>query len=380
MKKKSFFTVLLTSTLVSVIVLIVYIQFFDNKDLFIRSILEQDNNRIPAKNVAMNFSDKLVDFTEAADKSIHAVVHIKTKINQDYYSNPLTDFFFGTAPKHYRQIMPLSSGSGVIISEDGYIVTNYHVIRNAEIIDVTFNDKRKYQAKVIGYDTMTDIALLKIDETGLPFLSYGDSDKLKIGQWVLAIGNPFNLTSTVTAGIVSAKARDINIISNYGIEAFIQTDAAVNPGNSGGALVDITGKLVGINAAIASNTGSYTGYSFAIPINIVKKVVSDIIKYGEVRRAFLGASIVDLNADIAKYLGVSKTEGVYIYDINANGAAERAGLKTGDIIESINGIKINSLPELQEQLAKYHPGDKINIIVLRKSKKIALTVTLKNSF
>ncbi len=380
MKKKSFFITVLISISASILMLVVYINFFDNKNELIKAILDQGSEQIPTKNVSLNLSNNLVDFTKAAEKSLHAVVHIKTKINQQYYSNPLYDFFFGTQPKQYNQVMPLASGSGVIVSQDGYIVTNYHVIKNAEIIDVTLNDKRKYQAKVVGFDEMTDVALLKIDADKLPFLPYGNSDNLKIGQWVLAIGNPFNLTSTVTAGIVSAKARDINIMSKYGIEAFIQTDAAVNPGNSGGALVNTNGELVGINTAIASNTGSYTGYSFAIPVNIVKKVVADLIKYGKVQRAFLGASIIDLNADIAKYLGVSKTEGVYIYDISPNGAAERAGLKKGDIIEEINGVKVNSLPQLQEQLAIYSPKDEINIIVLRNSKKIAFTLKLSESF
>ena len=380
MKRKTFFIALLTSIFASMLILVIYLNFFDNKNAFLKAVLEQEGEQVPVKNVALNLSDNLVDFTKAAEKSVHAVVHIKTKFNQQYYSNPLSDFFFGTQPKRYNQIMPLASGSGVIVSEDGYVVTNYHVIRDADVIEVTLNDKRKYKAKVVGFDKMTDVALLKIDEDKLPFLLYGNSDNLKVGQWVLAIGNPFNLTSTVTAGIVSAKARDINIMSKYGIEAFIQTDAAVNPGNSGGALVNTNGELVGINTAIASNTGSYTGYSFAIPVNIVKKVVSDLIKYGKVQRAFIGASIVDLNADVAKYLGISKTEGVYIYDVNPQGAAEKAGLKKGDIIVQINGLKINSLPQLQEQLAKYHPGDEINIIALRQNKKIAFTLKLTESF
>ncbi len=380
MKKKNILITALISLSTSILILVVYLHFFDNKDELIKSIVEQNDEITPARNVALYSPDTKIDFTEAAEKSIHAVVHIKTKFNQQYYSNPMYDFFFGTQPRQYNQITPLASGSGVIISPDGYIVTNYHVIKNADIIEVTLNDKRKFQTKVIGYDEMTDIALLKIDEKNLSYLRYGNSDKIKVGQWVLAIGNPFNLTSTVTAGIISAKARDINIMSRYGIEAFIQTDAAVNPGNSGGALVNTAGELVGINTAIASNTGSYTGYSFAIPVNIVKKVVDDLIKYGKVQRAFLGASIVDLNADIAKYLGISKTEGVYIYEINPQGAAKKAGLRKGDIIESINGIEINSLPQLQEQLAKYHPDDEINIIALRSNKKIAFSLKLMNSF
>ncbi len=380
MKKKTFFLSALISMTVSILILIVYVNFFDNRNKFLKSILELKNDRIPVQNVSIISDDRLLDFTEAAERSIHAVVHIKTKINQQYYSNPFSDFFFGTQPRQYNQITPLASGSGVIVSDDGYIVTNYHVIRDASIIDVMLNDKREYEAKVIGYDEMTDIALLKIDEKGLPFLLYGNSDNIKIGQWVLAIGNPFNLTSTVTAGIVSAKARNINIISKYGIEAFIQTDAAVNPGNSGGALVNTDGELVGINTAIASNTGSYAGYSFAIPVNIVKKVIADLIKYGKVQRAFIGASIVDLDADISKYLNISQTEGVYIYDVNPDGAAGKAGIKKGDIISSINGEKIKSLPQLQEQLAKYRPNDVIDIIVLRNNKSISYKVKLDDNF
>jgi len=379
MKKKTFFLTALISLSVSILMFVVYINFFDDRNELLKSVLEQENEKIPSKDVSI-ISNNTLDFTEAAEKSIHAVVHIKTKINQQYSSNPFSDFFFGTQPKQYNQITPLASGSGVIVSDDGYIVTNYHVIRDASIIDVTLNDKREYKAKVIGYDKMTDVALLKIDEKGLPFLLYGNSDNLKVGQWVLAIGNPFNLTSTVTAGIVSAKARNINIMSKYGIEAFIQTDAAVNPGNSGGALVNTAGELVGINTAIASNTGSYTGYSFAIPVNIVKKVVADLIKYGKVQRAFIGASIIDLNADIAKYLNISQTEGAYVYDVNPDGAAGKAGIKKGDIITSLNGHKIMSLPQLQEQLAKYRPNDVINLIVLRNEKSIPYKVKLMENF
>jgi len=375
MKTKHIIPVALISVVISVSSIITYNYFFNDKNFLLKGMMEQLGNQVPAHQVAYYGLSSNVDFTKAAEKSVQAVVHIKTKINQQYYSNPIYDFFFGTTPQHYSQITPLASGSGVIISPDGYIVTNYHVIKDADIIEVTLNDKRKYTPRIIGYDQMTDVALLKVDGKNLPFLPFGNSDNLKVGEWVLAIGNPFNLTSTVTAGIVSAKARDINIMSRYGIGAFIQTDAAVNPGNSGGALVDTKGNLVGINTAIASNTGSYTGYSFAIPVNIVKKAVGDLIKYGKVKRAFIGASIIDLNADIANYLGLHQSEGVYIYELIPHGAAEKAGLKKGDIIEKINGIKINTLPQLQEQLAKYNPNDKINIEVLR-GKNVA-TYTLQ---
>ena len=382
MKKKTIALVFFSAILGGFVAIAAYFHFFSPDKQILNEILTarlaQGNNG-SVKYVSLGQSS-LPDFTEAAAKTVHAVVHIKTKFTEEYMSNPIYDFFFGVQPRRYQQTVPLSSGSGVIVSPNGYIVTNYHVIRNADVIEVTLNDKRKFKAKVVGVDKMTDLALLKIDADNLPFLEYGDSDKLKVGEWVLAVGNPFNLTSTVTAGIVSAKARSLSLMSRFGIEAYIQTDAAVNPGNSGGALVNTKGELVGINAAIASNTGSYTGYSFAIPVNIVKKVVADLIKYGKVQRAFIGASIVDLNADIAKYLGVNKTEGVYIYEVNPKGAAAEAGIKAGDIITKVNDIDIKSLPELQEQLAKYRPGDIVNITVLRDGKPHKFEVKLKNVY
>jgi serine protease Do len=382
MKKKTVAIAFLSAVLGGFVAVATYFHFFSPDKQILNEILTsrlvQGNNGV-AKYVSLGESS-LPDFTEAAEKTVHAVVHIKTKFTEEYMSNPIYDFFFGVQPRRYEQTVPLSAGSGVIVSPNGYIVTNYHVIRNADIIEVTLNDKRKFKAKVVGVDKMTDLALLKIDADNLPFLEYGDSDKLKVGELVLAVGNPFNLTSTVTAGIVSAKARSLSLLSRYGIEAYIQTDAAVNPGNSGGALVNTKGELVGINAAIASNTGSYTGYSFAIPVNIVKKVVADLIKYGKIQRAFIGASIVDLNADIAKYLGVNKTEGVYIYEVNPRGAAAEAGIKAGDIITKINNTSIKSLPELQEQLAKYRPGDIVDITVLRDGKSHKYEVKLKNVY
>jgi len=318
-----------------------------------------------------------LDFTVAAEKSIHFVVHVKTQYKQYLQSNNIYDFFFGSP---YAQQEPATaSGSGVIVSDNGYIVTNNHVIENSDYIEVVLNNKQSYPAKLIGTDKTTDIALLKIDASGLPFVNYGNSDDLKIGEWVLAVGNPFNLTSTVTAGIVSAKARNINILSKqFAIESFIQTDAAVNPGNSGGALVNTNGDLVGINTAIASNTGSFTGYSFAIPVNIVKKIVEDIIQYGEVQRAFIGASIVDIDAALAKQLNLDKIEGVYIAGVNEGGSAAESGIKEGDIILSINDKIINNVPELQEQISKYRPGDKINVDIKREGKKKNLSLELRN--
>ena len=318
-----------------------------------------------------------INFVNAANSSINSVVHVKTQYIQENTYNSLYDFFFGSGGQTYQSPV-ISSGSGVIISNDGYIITNNHVIQNSTDIEVILNDKSSYKAKIIGTDPNTDIALLKIDKTNLPVIKYGNSDDLKVGEWVLAVGNPFNLNSTVTAGIVSAKARNIGISSPYSIESFIQTDAAVNPGNSGGALVNIKGELVGINTAIMSRTGSYVGYSFAIPINIVKKVVKDLLEFGRVQRAYLGISIADLNADIAKSLGISETKGVYVNDVNPGGSAEEAGIKAGDIIIKIGNFDIDNIGQLHEQISKYSPGDKVNVTVLRNGSRKDYEVSFKN--
>ncbi|RLD83712.1 MAG: deoxyribonuclease HsdR [Bacteroidetes bacterium] len=340
------------------------------------------NNTLQTELVSFNNSSNVnFDFSFAAEKSVNAVVHITTQYTQKYRSNSLYDFFYGNQSRTYSKEVPLSSGSGVIISNDGYIVTNNHVIENSDKIKVVLNDKRTYIAKLIGKDKSTDLALLKIEEIELPFLSFGNSDDLKIGEWVLAIGNPFNLNSTVTAGIISAKARNINILAqNYAIESFIQTDAAVNPGNSGGALVNTNGQLVGINTAIASKTGSYIGYSFAVPVSIVRKIVSDLIEFGEVQRAFLDVNITDINAEIKEQLGLDKIEGVYVANALENGAAYMAGIKKGDIIIKINDVTINKVSELQEQLSKYRPADTLNITAKRNGIIKSYNVVLHNRF
>ncbi|MCK5169957.1 MAG: trypsin-like peptidase domain-containing protein, partial [Bacteroidales bacterium] len=261
------------------------------------------------------------------------------------------------------------------------IVTNNHVIDGAEEIEVIMNDKRTFEAILIGTDPKTDVALLKIDADNLKYLKYGDSDNLKIGEWVLAVGNPFNLTSTVTAGIVSAKARNINILdnqSNYPIESYIQTDAAVNKGNSGGALVDLKGELVGINSAIISPSGSYSGYSFAIPINLVKKVVADIMKYGKVQKAVLGVEIRDVNNNDIEIYNLDKIEGILVIGVSKDGAAKDAGIKEGDVILKINNIKVNSTAELTEQIGKYRPGEKVYITIKRDNKRKQFDVLLRN--
>jgi serine protease Do len=319
-----------------------------------------------------------MDFTAAAASTVNAVVHVKTTAFRETEVNPLYEFFFGITPETNPR--PVTGfGSGVILSEDGYIVTNNHVIEGSDEIQVTMNDRRVFEAKLIGADPTTDLALLKIDEKNLPVIKYGNSDDLQLGEWVLAVGNPYNLTSTVTAGIVSAKARNINILRNqFSIESFIQTDAAVNPGNSGGALVNTAGRLVGINTAIASRTGAYTGYSFAVPVSIVQKVVSDIIEFGEVQRAILGITIRDVTSELAKEQGIDGTEGVYVTDLTDSGAAKDAGIKSGDVILSINDIRVNSVAELQEQVSKYRPNDKVKVILKRKGDLKQFDVVLRN--
>ncbi|MFB6340804.1 trypsin-like peptidase domain-containing protein [Saccharicrinis sp. FJH62] len=318
------------------------------------------------------------DFTEAAESSVQAVVHVKVKVS--YKSNyvDLWDLLRGNEPQ--ERIFE-GSGSGVIISKDGYIVTNNHVIEKSNNIEVILNDKRRYDARLIGTDPTTDIALLKVDADNLPAIPFGNSDNLKLGEWVLAVGNPFNLSTTVTAGIVSAKARGIGILgdaTHMGIESYIQTDAAVNPGNSGGALVNTSGELVGINSAIASPTGAYAGYSFAVPVSIVKKVVADLMEYGEVQRAFLGVMMRDIDADFAEENHLLDMKGVYVNELVEDGGAKEAGIKAGDVIVGINGAEVNSGSQLLEQLSRYRPGDKITVDVNRKGTKKEFTVTLKN--
>lgn len=319
-----------------------------------------------------------VDFTQAAETSVGAVVHVKTKYNVygKQYVDPFYQFFFGR-PQQQPQQQAQASGSGVILSEDGYIVTNNHVIQQANEIEVVLNDKRSFTAQLVGTDPNTDIALLKIEATGLPTLQMGNSDELRIGEWVLAVGNPFNLTSTVTAGIVSAKARNINILdADMKIESFIQTDAAVNPGNSGGALVNTRGELVGINTAIASQTGSYAGYAFAVPVSIVQKVVADLRQYGSVQRALLGIRMLDITSEVQQYYGLSTLDGVYIVEVVDGSAADKGGVVEGDIITAVDGTPVNSSSELQEKIARHNPGDEVKLSVLRSDKKIDLTVRL----
>ena len=316
------------------------------------------------------------NFIKASEHAIQAVVHIKSKYisNEIYgYYDPFYGKRFFNQPKEN-----IASGSGVIISEDGYIITNRHVINNAEEIEVVLNDKRTYNAEILGEDSNSDIALLKINEKKLPYLTFDNSNNLRVGEWVLAVGNPYNLNSTVTAGIISAKSRKINILNDGGIESFIQTDAAINSGNSGGALVNVHGNLIGINTAIQSPTGSFSGYGFAIPSNMVKKIVKDLKKYGEVRRAYLGIHITDINTQIQKELNLSSLKGVLISRVLENSAAEKAGIESLDVILKINGMEVNSTSELHELVIQFDPGEEINCTIQRKDKTETVKLSLQS--
>lgn len=351
----------------------------NNKSQRVNQLIQPNSANYKLTNYSKSSSPGNADFTMAAEKSLQAVVHIKTiseQVNNLSY-DPFAEWFFGPQ-KRQQNFIQQGSGSGVIISEDGYIVTNNHVVAGADKIEVTLNDKRSYQAKVIGTDASTDVALIKIEEKNLPFLLYGNSDAVKVGEWALAVGNPFNLNSTVTAGIISAKGRN-NILDNNKrpIESFIQTDAAVNPGNSGGALVNTEGELIGINTAIASNNGAYQGYSFAVPVNIVKKVVSDMVEFGTVQRAYMGVSIQDIDAKFASDNNIKQLKGVYVNGLSAGGSAQDAGIEKGDVITKIQDVEVGSVSELQEQISKYRPGDKISVAVMRNEKELTVPVTLK---
>lgn len=319
-----------------------------------------------------------VDFTYAAEQTVHAVVHVRTKTMVEQPDNPIMEWFYGD--RYSSKPREVSGfGSGVIISADGYIITNNHVIEDAENIEVKLNDNRIFNAELVGRDPSTDIALLKIKADNLTYLKYGDSDKLKVGEWVLAVGNPFNLTSTVTAGIVSAKGRSLGLInSEYSIESFIQTDAALNPGNSGGALVDTKGQLVGITSAIYSPSGAYAGNSFAIPVSIVKKVIDDIRQYGEVQRAIIGVRMQDVSAEDADKENLTELKGAKIIEVIDGSSAEDANLKENDIIIKIDGVTINNSSELREQVGKHRPGDKATITYVRNGKENTVSVTMKN--
>lgn len=314
-------------------------------------------------------------FISASEISTPSVVFIKT--TSTYQQQPNSFWFWGDFFGNRGPVY--NSGSGVIVSEDGVIVTNNHVVDKADEIEVVMNDKRSYIAKVIGTDPSSDLAVLRVTAKGLPYVKFDNSDNLRIGEWVIAVGNPFNLTSTVTAGIVSAKGRNINIVnSQFPIESFIQTDAAINPGNSGGALVNLRGQLVGINTAIYSQTGSYAGYGFAVPANVVSKVVKDIVEFGEVQRPFLNADIQDIDQKLADKLKEENIKGVYVKDVGSGGAAEKAGLKEGDIILKVDGVEVNSKATYEERISYYRPGDKVKITIKRNAEIRDHVVLLTN--
>ena len=355
---------------------------------------EGDTGKIPANYAGFNAvagQNGPVDFSAAADAAIPATVHIKTKATRTVSNNlprnnpfgdlfPDLDDFFGDK---YRSIPQMASGSGAIISEDGYIVTNNHVVDGADDITVTLTNKKSFKAKLVASDPSSDLAVIKVEAKGLPFLLYGNSDEVKVGQWVLAVGYPLTLETTVTAGIVSAKGRTLEINrrqSDTPVESFIQTDAAVNPGNSGGPLIATDGKLIGINSAIASPTGAYAGYSFTIPVNIVKKIVSDLIKFGTVQRAYLGIEYPrdNLSEEDKKQNGIKDDGGVYVMTVREGGAAIAAGIKKGDVITKINNMPVVSGADLIGQIATYRPGDKITLTYQRAGKEYTSTVVLKN--
>lgn len=323
------------------------------------------------KNVSLGAEN--IDFTSAADMAVHSVVHVKNVTTQRVYRDPF-EYFFGNGNGGSQQQMQIGTGSGVIISEDGYIATNNHVIQNASELEVTLNNNKSYKAKLIGTDSKMDIALLKIDtDEKLPYMVFGDSDGLRVGEWVLAVGNPYNLTSTVTAGIVSAKARDL---SNEGLQSFIQTDAAVNPGNSGGALVNTRGELIGINTMISSPTGSYAGYSFAVPSNITRKIIEDLMQFGNVQRGVLGVEGAELNSAVAEQVGISETQGFYINGVTKNSGAEKAGIQEGDVIVKLDDKKIKGFSDLTSYINTKRPNEVINVTVIRDENEKVIPVKL----
>ena len=320
-----------------------------------------------------NFEFNENSFADAAEKTVNSVVHVKN-VSIARGSTSIFDLIYGREDQGRMQV---GTGSGVIITPDGYIITNNHVIANASSLEVTLNNNKTYQAKLIGTDVNSDIALLKIDaEDKLPYLTFADSDNTKVGEWVLAVGNPFNLNSTVTAGIISAKARNISGDRDGKVDSYIQTDAAVNMGNSGGALVNLNGDLIGINTAITSNTGTYVGYSFAVPSNIAKKVVEDLIEFGNVQKGVLGVRGTDLNSEVAEKLNLNDTEGFYVANVEENSGADKAGIKKGDIIKKLDGVKINSFSNLSGFIASKRPNDTVQALIERDGEEITLSVTL----
>ena len=363
--------------------------FFSEKEVStFKNLSTEERGNIPSSfaHILSNTPTTLPDFTVVAEMTVNTVVHIRTEFERpsntyDEFLGPdaFRDFFFGPRQRRSPQRPAIGAGSGVIISHDGYVITNNHVVQDASLVEVTLNNNEIFEAEVVGLDPTTDLALLKIEAEDLPYAIFGDSDKVKVGEWVLAVGNPFNLTSTVTAGIVSAKGRQINILGGgTAIESFIQTDAAVNRGNSGGALVNTAGELVGINAAIASTTGTFAGYSFAIPSNIAKKVSMDLMEHGEVQRGFLGVEIQEVNPRLARELELSVNRGVYIGSVAERSAGSEAGLEEGDVITGLDGKQINTTSALMETLGRKRPGDEITVTYIREGRTKEGKAILRN--
>jgi Do/DeqQ family serine protease len=369
---KKFSSLFLVSLLSGAMTLGGYKLFVDNDETNHKSIITDAPASNYTRTVALGAEN--IDFTAAADRAVHYVVHVKN-VSYRTVTNPMMEFFYGY--RGGQQQEQVGTGSGVIISEDGYIVTNNHVVKDAQDLEVTLNNRKVYKAKVIGTDSKMDIALLKIDsDEKLPYTTFANSDNVKVGEWVLAVGNPYNLTSTVTAGIVSAKARNIGENS---IQSFIQTDAAVNPGNSGGALVNTNGELIGINTMISSMTGSYVGYSFAVPSNVTKKIIEDIMEFGNVQRGILGVEGGELNASASKELGISDTDGFYINRVTKGSGAEKSGLKKGDIIVKLDNSSVTSYADIQNVLNTKRPNDKVNVTLKRNGKLINVPVALSKN-
>lgn len=373
---KKLVSYLIIALFASVITLVGFNYFLNKSDKEIVTVKEEQPQEIKTHFVnSPTFAAETTDFTHAAEASVDAVVHVKNTSVKTVY-NPLEELFYGrSGSRQYKQI---GTGSGVVISPDGYIITNNHVVANASEIEITLNNKKVYRAELIGSDEINDIALVKIETQNLPYITFANSNSVKIGEWVLAVGNPYNLTSTVTAGIISAKGRDLD--GNNNIESYIQTDAAVNPGNSGGALVNTRGELVGINTAISSQTGSYVGYSFAVPSNIAKKIVEDLMEFGNVQRAFLGIQYVELDGENSKELDTPVAEGIFITKVIDGGAAKTSGIEEQDIIIKMDDTKITKFSDLKGQMNAHRPGESINMTVLRNNSEKTFKVVLKNKF
>ncbi|MFV8334550.1 trypsin-like peptidase domain-containing protein [Flavobacterium sp. RSP29] len=373
---KKFSTLFMVSLLSGVVTLGSYKLLFDTNGYFSSKKNSGVTTASDSYGKKVGLSSDVLDFTEAAEKTIHTVVHVKN-VSRRTITNPILEYFYGYKGGQSQE--QVGTGSGVIISEDGYIVTNNHVIKGASEIEITLNNKKSYVAKLIGTDSKMDIALLKIDvEEKLPYTVFANSDSVKVGEWVLAVGNPYNLTSTVTAGIVSAKARDLD---TSGIQSFIQTDAAVNPGNSGGALVNTRGELIGINTMISSMTGSYVGYSFAVPSNIARKIIEDLMEFGNVQRGILGVEGGELNSISSKELGITQTQGFYINKVTKNSGAEKSGLGKGDVIIKLDEQNVATFADLSGYINTKRPNDKVQVTYIREGKTRVVPVILsKNEF